>query len=252
MTTLGTSARAEILASIRAHLAASAPEDARGHEEIPSIEKQVSRSLLRAPVGTTPNARALPLLADPLSPPPPPRAETLTPQARFLERARAVGVHCHEVATDADALVAVRSILASAGAQRVGVSDAAVLSPLLGAPGAESVADLSRDALFACDAGVTAAQLGIGETGTIGLMSASERSRLLSLVPPLHIAVLRSSDIVDTLEAALNRVRGEGVMASHAITFITGPSRTSDIELTLAVGVHGPQALHVVLVGADQ
>lgn len=234
MTTLGTSARAEILASIRAHLAASVPEDARGHEEVPAPHP----------------SRALPLLADPLSPPPPPAAELLTPQARFLERARAVGVHCHVVSSDAAALETVRSILAGADAQRVGVSDASVLSPLLGASGVESVAGLSRDALFACDAGVTAAQLGIGETGTIGLLSASERNRLLSLVPPLHVAVLRSADIVDTLETALTRVRGEGTMTSHAITFITGPSRTSDIELTLAIGVHGPQALHVVLVGA--
>jgi L-lactate dehydrogenase complex protein LldG len=236
VTTLGTSARAEILASIRAHLAASVPADARGHEEAPAPHP----------------SRALPLLADPLSPPPPAKAELLTPRARFLERARAVGVHCHEVATDADALVAVRSILAAAGVQNVGVSDALVLSPLLGAPGVVSIADLTRDALFACDAGVTAAQLGVGETGTIGLLSASERNRLLSLVPPLHIAVLRAGDIVDTLETALTRVRGEGTMASHAITFITGPSRTSDIELTLAIGVHGPQALHVVLIGTDQ
>ena len=232
MTTLGTSARAEILASIRAHLAASAPEDARGHEEAPPPHP----------------SRALPLLADPLSPPPSPRAESLPPRARFLERARAVGVQCHEVATDAEALVTVRSILAASGAQRVGVSDAPGLASLLGVPGVAGVAELSREALFACDAGVTAAQLGIGETGSIGLLSASERNRLLSLVPPLHIAVLRSSDIVDTLETALIRVRGEGTMDSHAITFITGPSRTSDIELTLAIGVHGPQALHVVVI----
>src|SRR5438067_610776 len=103
---------------------------------------------------------------------------------------------------------------------------------------------LSRDDLFACDAGVTTAQWGIAETGTLVLESARERSRLLSLVPPIHVALLSTRCICESLGDALARVR-QG--ASHAITFITGPSRTSDIELTLVVGVHGPQTVHVLL-----
>lgn len=232
-----TQARDAILASIREHLAASAPEDARAHEEPPASPPS--------------RARSLPLFVDPLSPPPPPSATLFSPQERFLERARAVGVQCHEVATDADALIAVRTILASAGARHVGLSDAAVLAPLREMPGAMSVGELSHDALFACDAGVTAAQLGVAETGSLGLLSAREHNRVLSLVPPLHVALLRSADIHDTLEAALMAVRGVGEMTSHAITFITGPSRTSDIELTLAIGVHGPQSLHVVVIASS-
>ena len=85
---------------------------------------------------------------------------------------------------------------------------------------------------------------GIAETGTLVLESARERSRLLSLVPPIHVAVLSTRCICESLGDALARVR-QG--ASHAITFITGPSRTSDIELTLVVGVHGPQTVHVLL-----
>lgn len=228
------SARAAILASIRSHLASSESEDARALEDVPP--PPASR------------ARALPLFVDPLSPPPPPFAEGLPTEARFLERARAVGVHCHVVQSDEEALAAVRRILAAEGAMKVAVSDAAVLAPLRGSAGMVDGEDLSTGALFACDAGVTAVQLGIAETGTIGLLSARERNRLLSLVPPLHIAVLRLADVHETLEDALAFVRGDGEMSSHAITFITGPSRTSDIELTLAIGVHGPQSLHVVLV----
>ncbi len=234
MTTPATTARAEILASIRAHLAASAPADARTHDELP--------------VPAPPRRGALPLYVDPLSPPPPPFAEQLSPRARFLERARAVGVHCHEVSSDDEARAAVARILAASDVKRVGVSDAQVLVPLRGVGGAVNAEDLSHDALFACEAGVTAAQLGIAETGTIGLLSAVEKHRLLSLVPPLHVAVLRASDIKETLAEALMHVRGDGEITSHAITFITGPSRTSDIELTLAIGVHGPQALHVIVI----
>jgi len=127
-------------------------------------------------------------------------------------------------------------------------SDAPLVQRLLSTLGhdfvRESLDRLSRDDLFACDAGVTTAQWGIAETGTLVLESARERSRLLSLVPPIHVALLSTRCICESLGNALDRVRQA---ASHAITFITGPSRTSDIELTLVVGVHGPQTVHVLL-----
>ena len=119
--------------------------------------------------------------------------------------------------------------------RRVVGSDAPLVQRLLPRSGdsvvLESLDRLTRDELFACEAGVTTAQWGIAETGTLVLESARERSRLLSLVPPIHVAVLSASRQT----------------ASHAITLITGPSRTSDIELTLVVGVHGPQTVHVLL-----
>ena len=90
---------------------------------------------------------------------------------------------------------------------------------------------------------MTTAQWGIAETGTLVLESARERSRLASLVPPMHVALLSTSRICPSLAGALARVD----VASHAITLITGPSRTSDIELTLVVGVHGPQVVHILL-----
>ncbi|HEX5601397.1 MAG TPA: LUD domain-containing protein, partial [Pyrinomonadaceae bacterium] len=70
----------------------------------------------------------------------------------------------------------------------------------------------------------------------------------VSLVPPVHIAIVNASSIVETLSDALALLQKKEI--SPAITFITGPSRTADIELTLAIGVHGPQELYVIVDGS--
>lgn len=106
--------------------------------------------------------------------------------------------------------------------------------------------DASRADLFKYDVGVTSAQAGIAETGTLVLDSSVEKNRLVSLVPPIHIAILDASKIYSTLGETLS-VLQSGEEISPAITFITGPSRTADIELTLAIGVHGPQELYVII-----
>ncbi len=166
----------------------------------------------------------------------------------FTERLAAVGAQCTVASSETDAAGALARILSGAGARRVAGSDAPLvqrlLQPLRDRFEIAAGESLSRDELFACDVGVTTAQWGIAETGTLVLESARERSRLLSLVPPIHVAVLSTRCICESLGDALGRVRQA---ASHAITFITGPSRTSDIELTLVVGVHGPQTVHVLL-----
>jgi L-lactate dehydrogenase complex protein LldG len=86
----------------------------------------------------------------------------------------------------------------------------------------------------------------IAETGTLVLESDRERHRLVSLVPPIHIALVKAENIVPTLGEAFSVVR-RGAGLSRAITFITGPSRTADIELTLSIGVHGPKDLYVIV-----
>ena len=94
--------------------------------------------------------------------------------------------------------------------------------------------------------GITTAQAAIAETGTLVLDSSRERNRLVSLVPPVHIAIVDASSIFQTLAEALAFIHQDGNI-SPAVTFITGPSRTADIELTLAIGVHGPQELYVIV-----
>jgi L-lactate dehydrogenase complex protein LldG len=68
----------------------------------------------------------------------------------------------------------------------------------------------------------------------------------VSLVPPVHIAIVEATQIYQTLAEALTVLR-QKERVSSIITFVTGPSRTADIELTLAIGVHGPQELYVIV-----
>src|SRR4026207_2428125 len=91
----------------------------------------------------------------------------------------------------------------------------------------------SRSDLFKSDVGISSAQAAIAETGTLILDSSVERNRLVSLVPPVHIAILNASQIHSTLSETLSALQS-GEEVSPTITFITGPSRTADIELTLA------------------
>lgn len=93
--------------------------------------------------------------------------------------------------------------------------------------------------------GITAVDYGLADTGTLVLISGEGRARAVSLLPPVHVALLDPDRILPGLDE-LFRLLG-GRRSSSAVTFITGPSRTADIELTLVVGVHGPQELHVVM-----
>ena len=124
-----------------------------------------------------------------------------------------------------------------------------VIVEVLKAAGARSVVrsgeTFTREELFAADAGISAAQWGIAETGTLVLESSQEQHRLVSLVPPLHIAVLPANRVVNTMAEALQRIAP--TIDNRLVTFITGPSRTGDIELTLVLGVHGPHTLHVIV-----
>ncbi len=97
------------------------------------------------------------------------------------------------------------------------------------------------------DAGFTTTVGGVAETGGLLLAPGPHEPRLLSLVPPLHLALLRASTIHDTLWSAI-RALGWGQAPPPNALMISGPSKTADIEQTLAYGVHGPRRLVVVLV----
>lgn len=97
------------------------------------------------------------------------------------------------------------------------------------------------------DAGFTTTRGGIAETGGLILWPSPEEPRLLSLVPPVHLALLYTDEIYDTFWQALRSQGWAGGMPPNAL-LVSGPSKTADIEQTLAYGVHGPKRLIVVAV----
>ena len=105
------------------------------------------------------------------------------------------------------------------------------------------LAELGRAA-----AGLTSAQAGLADSGTLALLSGSKRPRLASLLPPLHISILSKRAIYPGM-AAYFQAHPKDVMQASNLVFITGPSRTADIEQTLTVGVHGPRELATIIVG---
>lgn len=97
------------------------------------------------------------------------------------------------------------------------------------------------------DTALTTAPLAIAETGTLTYPATMENPASWHFRAGFEIAVLRASDILPHMEKALARVKGKGALP-HTINFVTGPSRTGDIEQTLELGAHGPKALAILIV----
>jgi len=118
--------------------------------------------------------------------------------------------------------------------------------------GVETVTDdgaLSPADLDALDGVLTAAAVGIAVTGTIVLDHGPDQGRrALTLVPDLHVCVVRTDQLVGDVPEGVARL-ATAVAAGSPLTWISGPSATSDIELERVEGVHGPRTLHVLLVG---
>ena len=108
-----------------------------------------------------------------------------------------------------------------------------------------------RDLLARADLGLSGVDAVIAETGTLMLQAQPGQMRGVSLLPPVHVAVARTDQVVATFADALRIVRqsGEDMQQNltSCISFVTGPSRTGDIELKLTVGVHGPGEMHLIL-----
>jgi L-lactate dehydrogenase complex protein LldG len=94
--------------------------------------------------------------------------------------------------------------------------------------------------------GITGARIAVADPAAIGLVAAPGSPRATSLVPHVHLCVVRVADVVPTLTDALARVVDDGMPS--ALTWIGGPSRTGDLEMILTLGVHGPRTVEVVLI----
>ena len=190
---------------------------------------------------------------------------------RFSNELTAVGGHVYRLVSDKvqfieELATGVAEICRSAGATKVALSGSSSLAEI-GLAGQLIARGLSafiiaeagpsgHDELVAqlagCDAGVTAVDYAIAETGTIVLSSDEPSALLVSLLPTIHVALLRPSQISGSLAEVISKLNIERVgqdKSCRSASFITGPSRTSDVELTLSIGVHGPKELHVIIIG---
>ena len=176
--------------------------------------------------------------------------------AVFSQRAEAVGMNVHRVCR-AELATTFKELLNTLNARRVvaGFSEPGE-SVDLGAVIANAQIDTidwrSAPGLapqYDTDAGITDVHAAFAETGTLVCCADAAHSRGLSLVPPVHIAVVRQSDILPDMIDYWPKLKNNSCSApASSIVFITGPSKTSDIEGVLVTGVHGPGAVHVVLV----
>jgi L-lactate dehydrogenase complex protein LldG len=177
--------------------------------------------------------------------PDPPARDNAQCLERFLVELTALGVDHHVEATSeavcarVAALTAGQSVLSwDAGRLPYGVGSVLV-DPVNGAS--------RRDAQARAAIGVTGCDAAIAETGTLMLLTREGCPRAASLLPPVHLAVVRRQDLRFGMAEVLAE-RGDDIAAAACCTFVSGPSRTADIELTLTLGVHGPGRV-IVIVG---
>lgn len=174
--------------------------------------------------------------------------------ALFAERARGWRAEVVEAGPE-DWADAIAGIVRSKGLERVLAGRDTALSAGLAArvdPARLSWYDASietfRETLFGgIDAGITTTRGGIVETGTLIVWPDRNEPRTLSLVPPVHIAVLHASTLFADLFAAMHAQRWASALPTNAL-LVTGPSKTADIQRLLVYGAHGPKELVIVLV----
>ena len=179
---------------------------------------------------------------------------------QFESELTRVGGRFHRATTAESAFQYIEQVASVRQAKRIiawetKVIDDINLSRTLGEKGIEVLTE-NADREFiptaaASDVGVSGVDFALADTGTLVLLARKGQARSISLLPPVHIAVVKPEQLLsglsDLFPILRRQAEAEGGDLSSAITFITGPSRTADIELTLVVGVHGPQQLHVVL-----
>ena len=148
----------------------------------------------------------------------------------FIARAEAAAAKVHVVPDEAAAEREVESIRAEKGADGGALGERAL-------PGGGAV-------------GVARAAKGIAQTGTCVVVADDEALRLETMLPEVSVILLNRADILPDLPSAAPFLREQQTQGRASyVSFITGPSRTADIERVSAIGVHGPLELHIVLIG---
>ena len=213
--------REEILAAIRRR-------QSRGGASPPVVEREQLQSYLRAhPRGPVPQV-----------------AGDLV--ARFRAHAEASASTCEQVPVMAEVPRAVAHYLEAMGLPKSGC-----VWPRLAGLGwkAAGLALEPRAARGEDMVGVTGVFCALAETGTLAMVSGADTPAGASLLPETHVALVPVARLVPYMEDAWDLMRAELGQLPRAVNFISGPSRTADIEQSVVLGAHGPYRVHIVLVG---
>jgi L-lactate dehydrogenase complex protein LldG len=183
------------------------------------------------------------------------RAPIEDPPARFLEELEALGGHGKKVGNLTEARDYVLSLAKGRNAKLVVRWDVEKLEELgldepLEEAGTEVVVwrglEDFREVAARAEIGLSTAEWAVAETGSLMLAGGPDKGRSVTLLPPVHVAVVPVGRVLSTVPEAIGKYSDGNVPAN--LCFHTGPSRSGDIEMTLSIGVHGPGEVHVVLV----
>ena len=166
--------------------------------------------------------------------------------AHFIDKLASVSGQVTRVAAVAEVAEVVAGHLS-----RFDLGDALVVAPdsdLDGIPWSNRLAVARRSAAADDRLTVTGAYAAVAETGSLVLLSGPESPTTLNFLPDDHVIVLRESQVVPHIEDVWARMRREKRVMPRTVNFITGPSKTADVEQTIQEGAHGPRRLHVILV----
>jgi len=169
--------------------------------------------------------------------------------ARFAEALQALAGEFHRASSSEEACASVASLIEGKSAVASGAPYLKECG-ITALPGVQSgffeEAELRR-LCAAAEVGITSADYALADTGTLVMFSSGQEARMISLLPPVHVAVLPKERMLTGLDELFSLVPLPAERSSSMV-LITGPSRTADIEQILIRGVHGPGAIHVIVV----
>ena len=184
------------------------------------------------------------VIANPVTGPQPAFAHPPDLLVQFLKECDRVGTTHAQVASDEGIPAEVARYLAATGLEPRLVAWPAFAALDWASAG---IAIESRPARGDDRTGLTGCTCAVAETGTTLLLSSPEQPKVTALLPETHVCVVRKSRLLGTLEEAFALVRRELGALPRSAFFVSGPSRTADIEQTMVIGAHGPYRVHVII-----
>lgn len=184
-------------------------------------------------------------------------AEEKTPdlRAQFISELNNVNTKVLQIGNEAEINDKILNLVADKKLKSYSIWESQFLTKLktkeeLKNAGLKLVTAKNKNRIANSDIGITEVDYAIADTGTLVLLANKYQPRSVSLLPPIHVAVVQPENLVSNIQdlfILLKSRQEEGEDITSCMTFITGPSRTADIELNLTLGVHGPKELYVIV-----